>query len=232
MAHRLVNVPMAPSEYSCERNTILAIAKNNGFPTDIVLRIIKRFQNLKIQKLLYSPGPTPEGENRQYRKIPYLGSLSNVVGNQLLKLGIRPTFYSRGTIGRLLVNNKLDVINKNQSSGVYKIQCSDCLSSYIGQTGRTFETRFKEHTKTHRNNEVRNEGPSSSFSNHLLDTGHNCDIQNLKILHVESKGQKLNALESVEIVRAQKRGENLLNEQLDFCMSPLLRLITDYNWNA
>jgi hypothetical protein len=38
--------------------------------------------------------------------------------------------------------------------------------------------------------------------------------------HVESKGQKLNALGTVEIVKAQKRVENLLNEQSDFTCPP------------
>jgi predicted GIY-YIG superfamily endonuclease len=69
-------------------------------------------------------------------------------------------------------------------NGVYKIECENSPRSYIGQTGHTFKTRFKEHTKKHKNNEVRKEGPSSSFSNHLLDTGHSSEIENLKILHV------------------------------------------------
>jgi hypothetical protein len=80
--------------------------------------------------------------------------------------------------------------------------------------------------------EVRNEGTSSSFSNHLLCIGHSSEIKNLKILHFEPKGKKPNLLETIEIVKAQKRGENLLNEQLDFYMSPLLRLITDYNFQV
>jgi hypothetical protein len=43
MAYRLANVPMDPEEYSAERNTILTIANNNGFPTSLVTKIINRF---------------------------------------------------------------------------------------------------------------------------------------------------------------------------------------------
>jgi hypothetical protein len=35
--------------------------------------------------------------------------------------------------------------NKYTKSGIYKINCSDCNRYYIGQTGRNFQTRFKEH---------------------------------------------------------------------------------------
>lgn len=31
---------------------------------------------------------------------------------------------------------------------LYKIKCNDCDSYYIGQTGRTFQERYKEHTKS------------------------------------------------------------------------------------
>jgi hypothetical protein len=165
----------------------------------------------------------------KFGKIPYLGDISNKVGKQLSKYGIRPAYYSKGTIGRLLVNNKLDKFEKSQSCGVYELQCSKCNISYIGQTGRTFLTRFKEHTNL-RKKEVGDEGLSSSFANHLLNTGHDCTISNLSVLHVEQKGRKLDTLEILEIARANKVGKALCNEQLEFKISPLLAIARDYNW--
>ena len=71
--------------------------------------------------------------------------------------------------------------------------------------------RFKEHTNL-RNKEA---GNSSSFSNHL-NTGQDCDISNLSI---QQKAHKL--------ARAQENGKALLNEQLEFNISPLLKLAID-----
>ena len=45
-----------------------------------------------------------------------------------------------------------------------------------------------------------------------------------KILHVENKGLKLNALKSLEINRF-KNNDILLNDQIDINSSPLLNLV-------
>ena len=48
-------------------------------------------------------------------------------------------------------------------------------------------------------------------------------------LHIEEKGYWLDALEVLEIARAKKNGKILLNEQLEFNISPLLKLQIEYN---
>ena len=46
-----------------------------------------------------------------------------------------------------------DKINPLQQSGVYKIPCS-CGTSYIRQTGRSFEARIKEHIADTNHNRI------------------------------------------------------------------------------
>jgi hypothetical protein len=43
----------------------------------------------------------------------------------------------------------------------------DCPLKYIGQTGRTFKTRYKEHIQA-----IRNNNSNSGYSKHILSTGH------------------------------------------------------------
>ena len=45
------------------------------------------------------------------------------------------------------------------------------------------------------------------------------------------KGHKLDTLEIFELVKAKQNGKPLLNEQLEFNVSPLLKLALDYNWS-
>ena len=51
------------------------------------------------------------------------------------------------TLGKMLINNK-PKIDKNTLSGVYEIQCKECDAIYIGQSGRKFKIRLKEHIKS------------------------------------------------------------------------------------
>jgi hypothetical protein len=43
----------------------------------------------------------------------------------------------------------------------------DCPLKYIGQTGRTFKTRYKDHIQA-----IRNNNSNSGYSKHILNTGH------------------------------------------------------------
>ena len=67
---------------------------------------------------------------------------------------------------------------------------------------------------------------ASNYANHLLEANHRFN-NNYKVLHQEQKGEKLNALEALEIDKL--RDDNvLLNNQLDLNSSPLLNLNVNY----
>jgi hypothetical protein len=52
--------------------------------------------------------------------------------------------------------------------------CLKCPKKYIGQTGRTFKTRHREHIHV-----IRSNRPDTGYSQHVLNTGHAYgDIEN------------------------------------------------------
>jgi hypothetical protein len=51
---------------------------------------------------------------------------------------------------------------------MYQMKCLDFPLKYIGQTGRTFTLRYKEHIQA-----IRSNCSKSGYSNHILNTGHN-----------------------------------------------------------
>jgi hypothetical protein len=57
--------------------------------------------------------------------------------------------------------------DKYEKSGNYKMKFQDCSLKYIGQMGRIFHTRYKEHIQA-----IRNNNSNSEYSNHILNTGH------------------------------------------------------------
>jgi hypothetical protein len=97
-----------------------------------------------------------------------------------------PAFYTKNALKHLLVNNKLDKTPPIQKSGVYQIRCDDCTFEYIGQTGRTFKTRINEHLRPTKNN-----AQTSKLAEHILNTNHSFNPDNLNILHIQKKGKKL-----------------------------------------
>lgn len=114
--------------------------------------------------------------------------------------------------------NTKDKVKPLKKSGVYKLTCNECDNCYVGQTGRDFETRFKEHQSSFKLNKH-----NSNFANHFIETKHKFpDISNLKILHTVPKSKKLDILESIEIYKHNKNiNVSLLNEQLELRNSPL-----------
>jgi hypothetical protein len=108
-------------------------------------------------------------------------------------------FKSRNIKHLLRINENRN--DKYNLSGVYQLQCADCPLKYIGQTGRTFKTRFKEHVRNIKN------GQNSKFAQHIVDTTHEYQTidQTMKILHVEKEGRALDTYERFHICEITKQ---------------------------
>lgn len=117
--------------------------------------------------------------------------------------------------------NAKDATDVLKKSGVYKLKCPDCDAVYVGQTGRTFEIRYKEHLRSFRLNKN-----DSTFSNHILESNHTFpNLENINILHTHEKSRKLNLLESIEIYKSNIIQDNhLLNDQVELYYSPLFEV--------
>jgi phosphopentomutase len=92
-------------------------------------------------------------------------------------------------------------------SGLYKLTCPDCNNAYIGQTGRPFAVRFREHFRdfTHSKNK-------SKFAQHLLDHNHSIGPMDtiMDTLHITTKGRMMNTMEKFHIYI-----ETLKNNQIN-----------------
>lgn len=125
-----------------------------------------------------------------------------------------------------LLGSAKDKKSKNEVSGIYKITCTQCPKTYIGQTKRLITTRFTEHVKEaevtlkkrRNHNSVK-----SSIAKHILDEGHVITEDNLFLLKAVNKFYKLDAHESLSISR--QPAEIRLNTDLGNSYSPLMETI-------
>ena len=142
------------------------------------------------------------GTEQIFRRIPFISNqLTSPLASTLRSYGITPALYNNN-LGSLLINNKIDQIYKLDKSGVYKLTCHDCDAFYIGQTGRSFQTRYSEHVRAlnrlNRSDNINLES-ISTYAIHLHESNHSASNNNPIPIHFERKGLKLYLLESTEL---------------------------------
>ena len=74
--------------------------------------------------------------------IPYIKGISENISRILQPFNIRVAHKPITTLRQLLTNIKDRDEPRNRQGAVYKINCSDCHASYIGETGRNLKTRL------------------------------------------------------------------------------------------
>ncbi|KAK5648028.1 hypothetical protein RI129_002920 [Pyrocoelia pectoralis] len=209
LLRRLVSIPMSPNNFENEYNLIKQIGLNNGYPTHIIDNLFHKIKR-SFNPTLLTPQRTSQFESI-YRSLTFYPYISHTVKNIFKRYNITISFCNNDTLLTSLVNNK-DKINKLDRSGVYQLQCPSCPAHYIGQTGRSFNTRFKEHMNSIKTNNLDHK---SAFGEHILSTGHSFNPNlDFNILHYGKKGHLLNILENLEIAK-HKNDNNLVNEIID-----------------
>jgi hypothetical protein len=85
------------------------------------------------------------------------------------------------------------VKTSTNSSGVYKLKCNACNSSYVAQSGRSIATRYKEHTRY-----IKTNNPISAYALHILNNRHEYGTaeETLELLKPYNKGTKMNCWDS------------------------------------
>ena len=205
--HKLLTIPMEPSDYEEELNIIKQIAVANGYKSSTIDKLIYKQQKKKKHQLL-------PNDNIKYLSTTYGNITNQILVEVFEKLNIKVAFKTDNNIRKILRFRTPGKPEKLEcKSGIYKIECNDYDSIYIGQTGRSFSKRFAEHIP----------GPNqkvlkSNYAKHLLTSKHTGTIlhENLTPLHFCNKSNLMDALEEFEIYKAFSKNENMLIEQLKF----------------
>jgi hypothetical protein len=88
----------------------------------------------------------------------------------------------------------------------------DCPLKYVGQTGRTFNTRYKEHI-----HDIRSNNSNKGYENHILNTGHTYGTitDTMEIIKTERKGRYLITLEIYNMYEIGKDNLHVNDTHID-----------------
>ena len=164
---------------------LINVFLGNGYPLKFVFSTINNRIKTLANRINLEENHGENNSNSNSKKfftISYFGGVSEKFKKLSHIHGFNIAYKPMNTMNKFIKTGK-DSLSKHEKSGlVYKINCKNCESSYVGQTKRKLKTRIKEH-KAH----VRK--PSSEISvvsRHRLSGMHDLDWENIEILDTES----------------------------------------------
>jgi hypothetical protein len=95
--------------------------------------------------------------------------------------------------------------DKYNNSRIYQNKCKDCHKTYVGQTGRKFKTRYKEHIQS-----IRANNANTKYAQHILDMQHTYGpiADTMDLPHNEKNGRLMNTWEQFYIHKLSKTSTN------------------------
>ena len=112
-----------------------------------------------------------------------------------MRVAHKPMF----TLRRLLTNVKDKDKPEDRPGAVYKIKCSDCQATYIGETGRNLlTTRLNENKRATKKRDLNN-----NVAKHHLKTSHIIDLDSATGLTRSTDYQQRVTLEQTALNRSQ-----------------------------
>ena len=151
--------------------------------------------NQSIRPTLFDIPKNQNKSLRGYVSVPYVQGISESFKRLLTSsTDCSVAFKGYKTIRDHLVHPKDQDEIGSKTNVIYKICCKECSSIYIGQTKRRLKDRIKEHIKS----VVAGVGVSG-VANHVLNTSHSIDWDNVTILDGESNKLAREIKESIWI---------------------------------
>jgi hypothetical protein len=202
MIHRMLTLPLGEAAKDKELQYIFETARLNGYNRNTIQAIIDK----KLKELLRKSQTTLTNEIEPLRRVavPFDEDITRKLRPKLMKFGLDLVFSSRNNQLKSLLGSTKDPVKCLNKAGVYKISCKQCNKVYIGQTKRTLETRFKEHTAEVKKAAKQEERGlqydfKSMVAEHIHRENHQLTLDDIDILRSISAPWKLDVAESLEI---------------------------------
>jgi len=163
------------------RKKVIYTLMNNCYPLPFIFETINRRLRMLTYKLV-------EGGDKEFQRsqtnqksfftIPYVRSISESFLPITKKFGFDISYSVSNTLNKFIKRGKDKIDLMSQTDCVYRIDCSDCDMTYVGQTKRKLGTRVKEY----KSDINKKNGLLSVVSNHRLEYNHEMKWSEITIL--------------------------------------------------
>lgn len=189
-------------------NKVRKILTMNSYPPFIINNIINK--TLSTEK---HESDKQKNENNFY-SVPYIPKLTETTTLKSIVHDDKAVIAHRSnvTLRHLFTNKKTKINTTKMDNVVYEIKCGGkegetCNKLYIGTTKRMLGVRLAEHEA-----DIRKGKETTALAQHIKDSGHKANFENVKILDKEKNEQKRFTIESLRI---QEKIKNTLNTKED-----------------
>ena len=184
----------SPEHIDEEINKIYEISANLKYPRIFIDKCLTA-----AKKTFYNSTEKQPYDNKNLLILPYNKNFKHLP--QILKpLDINVAFRNDNTVKSSIIKNG----PSNKIGCIYKVPCKMCNKAYIGQTGKTLDTRLKQHRYC-----VRSGQETNALFIHLRDTGHPIDWTNATNVLQNSSVIERNIIESSLIKKSWQSNLNL-----------------------
>ena len=193
------------------------IIHNNKYDPSILRKCRNNKTKTKIEQ---------EQETRQSRwaRFIYVGSETRRITKLFRGTNVKVTYTTNNNLGKLLDMQTPPKRNKYDRNGVYQLTRHTCRMKYIGQTGRPFQIKFREHYNGYKYANNR-----SKFAQHVIDEGHSFGPMDnvMDIVHIAKKGKMLDTLKIFYIYR-ETQNKNKINDKLTVQTNPIFEVLLQH----
>jgi hypothetical protein len=129
--------------------------------------------------------------NKNWATLPFFGKETYRISKIFKDTNMQIAFKTKNNLQHLLsqpTRNK-DIY---EQSGIYQLNCTDCRKIYTGQTGQSFDKRYKEHLQSYKYNPQ-----NSKFAQHTVESKHRFG-KKTDIMTIKFFGKKGKYLDTVE----------------------------------
>ena len=184
LSHRALTICSTP-ELAEELQHLENVLGQCKYPKWAIRKIIKKHQQKEKKQT-----PKTKYPAKCHIVVPYTQGIGESLKNICKKHGVDVHFKGGQTLKNILVSPKDKDNITSKCSVIYSYTCGmiDCDEEYIGESGRTFGERYKEHLKA-----------PSPLLLHQNNSGHVTTLDNFRIIGREDNNLARNIKESMYI---------------------------------
>ena len=148
--------------------------KKNKFPFTLLHKLKHQIQH----RTMRTTHPTSNENRPKWATFTFTSPHICRITNLFKHTNVRIAFRSNNTIAQLTKSPNDHKIPPHNKWGIYQLTCISCNMSYVGQTSRSLQVRYKERIRY-----IKYNNPKSAYAQHILRNQHEYGtVKNLRTL--------------------------------------------------